>query len=200
MLTVITPATTQRLSDLATVKAALDLDPADSTADALLIRRLDQASAAIAAHCGLSLGYEVVEDRYRFDCPRSVLILERLTVAAIEAVTEDGATLDEADVERDGRLLRRLDAAGRYRPWAGPVVTVRYAAGWRLPGQPDRDLPADIEDACLRLITERWHAQGRDPALKSLEDEGARAAFSAAAGLPADVCALLAPYRPVVFA
>jgi hypothetical protein len=55
-------------------------------------------------------------------------------------------------------LLRLDPRSGEAVPWAGLTVTVDYSAGYD-------PVPADIVDATLRLIVNRWHSRGRDPLL-----------------------------------
>jgi hypothetical protein len=63
-------------------------------------------------------------------------------------------------------------------------------------------IPPDIEDACLRLVTQRYQARGRDPSMISRSQPGLgeqRWWFGMAPGqkgnLPPEIAALVDPYR-----
>lgn len=58
--------------------------------------------------------------------------------------------------------LFRLDARGRLRSWEIVPTSVAYYAGYKT-------VPPDVEDACLRLVTNRWFSRGRDPTLREQE-------------------------------
>ena len=45
-------------------------------------------------------------------------------------------------------------------------------AGYLLPGDPQRDLPEDLERACLETVKARWFARLRDPLVKGEQVQG----------------------------
>lgn len=168
ILTVVTPAPAPQL--LATAdgcKAEIGADGDDTRIATLL----PQASAAIAAHCHRVFGRETVTETWRA-VRAEVLILSRIPVQAIAKVVEDGVELGEDDYECDpgAGLLYRL-CGGQRRPWGARSVVVTYDAGWRLPGQDDRDLPEDVERACVLTVLAWYKAQGRDPMLRSEQSQ-----------------------------
>ena len=66
-------------------------------------------------------------------------------------------------------------AARRNRPprrMAGGQIVVAYAAGYLLPGDPQHDLPEDLERACLETVKARWFARLRDPLIKGEQVQG----------------------------
>lgn len=94
------------------------------------------------------------------------------------------------------------------------LYRVTYSGGYVTEGQIDatdetglavaRTLPYDLEQACLLLTTDRYRRQGRDPSIASESllshsvsyraDDYLRATTG---GLPAEVAAMLQPYRRV---
>jgi hypothetical protein len=57
-----------------------------------------------------------------------------------------------------GWLIRLNSFLGTSQKWEAEPVTVQYQAGYT-------DVPVDLVDACLRLVTARFKARGRDPML-----------------------------------
>ena len=182
---VVAPATAAALTTLATAKAELGIETAES--DAYLSRRIAAASAAIAAQCGRTFGRETVEDTFSIDpwgrdpaflaTPRrqvEPLLLSRPFVAALHGVTVGGEArpLEQTWLDAPAGLLFRRDAGGGLVHWVQLPVVVTYTSGWVLPGDPATDLPATVEDVCLDLIVESWHARGRDPAIRDEQTEG----------------------------
>ena len=202
MLTVLIPATETRLTQVDTIKAEIDVT--DAGQDLEIGALIDQQSAAIRSFLSRVLARETVRQTERVS-GEATLILERRPVAEVVGVTVDGAALDPADFERDGALLRRL-CNDRPSLWWGKVA-VDYAAGWRMPGETGRDLPEDIERACIDLCVRAYHARGRDPALRSYENPdvekmswSASDSVKTVDGLPEDIAGRLGGYRLVTIA
>jgi hypothetical protein len=104
------------------------------------------------------------------DEPRhSRLLLARKPVTAIASVVENGVTLDPEQYQvigRSGILVRlRNDRQSSWHTSGKLVVT--FSAGWILPGQQGRTLPAEIEGAVVDLIKMARSARTRDPTVKS---------------------------------
>lgn len=197
MLTVLSPAGATDLTTVAAVKAALDIAGTDH--DALLSDLIARTSAAIATHCGRVFGREPVRETLRPERPVPSVALSRLPVVAIASVTMDDAPLADTAFEIDGTAgtLRRLDAKRRYLCWEAGVIEVAYTAGWLLPGEAGRDLPADVEHAAVLLVSRWWHARARDPLERSTSVDGV-ASTSHWTGAPAftpEVAALLDGHR-----
>lgn len=198
MLTVL-EAGVQRLT---TIAMAIDVAGAANLLDDEVGRLIDTASSAIARQCNRQFGRERLREGLRPG--KGPLILSRSPVSALYSVTADGNQVELEGVELDGGagLLGRLDAAGDACPWWNRRVVVEYAAGWAMPGSPDRDLPPDIEQACLLLISDTLAGQGRDPRLRSESTEGVGSTswLDPRAGqehLPPQAAGLLRPYRRI---
>lgn len=151
--------------------------------------RINRASALIASYLGAPLHYEagIVERVAGFGTSR--LTLTRRPVRAIasivlylgaqsETVSADAYRIEQAQlgfVERVGGLWAWTTAGAGLEPngVAGQErldYAVTYAGGWITPAQAGgalvRDLPEDIEAACLALAVLSWRSRGRDPSVK----------------------------------
>lgn len=196
MLQVITPAVTNDLTILATVKAELRLTAA--TDDAYLDSLIAQVSDACARYCRRSgWGRETVRQTERLTRCREVIILDRDLLPAVSAVTVDGTALAGTDYERDGALLHRLSSDRRV-DWTGSKVVIDYQAGFATL----TDLPYDLERAALEWIKAAYSARGRDPLLRSqsVQDVGSESYLDPRSGMeamPPQCAALLDPWRLV---
>jgi hypothetical protein len=198
MLTVITPAASRLLT---TVDAAREfLAVGDAVDEQSLLRLIAQASAAVVSHCRRPFARETVSESFR---PRGAgpLILSRTPVVGPVAMSLDGAAFLATDLDLDpaSGLLHRIGGAGLLACWGGYSATVQYTGGWLLPGQEGRDLPEDVELACLTTMAAQYAGRGRDPMLRSETTEGVgSASFIATAdmsALPPQAVSLLEPYR-----
>jgi hypothetical protein len=196
MLTIVTPAASTRLTTIeaARAQAGIGADVADATVEDWI----DQASAAIVSSCRRPFARETVLDLLR---PRGAgpLILSRSNLVAAPVLTVGGVTLtdDDVDVDLGAGLIWRLYGYDR-GGWPCGLVRVTYTAGWLLPGETGRDLPADVEQACLILLAARNASQGRDPMLRSETIEGVGSsswiATADMGSLPPQAAGLLQPY------
>lgn len=199
MLTVTTPATSERLANPVRIVSALGQAGVTVSSDAAGVLA-DDASAVIARWCRRAFGsatYSEVFRRGHCDYPER-LVLARWPVSAIASVTVDGVALSASDYELDSSMLYRLSSDLRVR-WSGEKVTVAYVAGYALPDS----APADLERACIAMAVALYHGQGRDTAKRSEMVDGIgsiswRDADKGGAAIPADVEQLIGPYREVL--
>lgn len=202
ILTVVDPAASRRLAALPTIKRELEIT---GGADDLFLQDLiAQASAAIEGWCNRVFAREGLAETFRLGRARPVLHLARWPVVAITSVVEDGTTLGSAEYESDPASgeLWRLDGDDGRTGWYGGKVVVAYQAGYALPGAIDRDLPDDLERACIETVKARWFARLRDPLAKSEQVQGVASTnywvpndSSDDPGLPPAVIGLLARHR-----
>jgi hypothetical protein len=93
-----------------------------------------------------------------------------------------------------GQLLRLNPFTGVAMRWEAVPVSVSYFAGYQ-------EVPPDVEDACLRLLTNRWFSRGRDPALKEMDEpEVGRRVYwvggpPGSGGLPSEIADMVERYR-----
>jgi hypothetical protein len=167
--TVVTPATVIDLTDLETVWANLGLSA--GPADEYLAQQITSASKYVSSQCNRSFAVETVKDEF---WPRWIngcsvqygieeLCLSRWPVLDDPAIVviENGTTLvEDTDYSVDytnGRLTRF--SAGLQVYWSYTPLSIQYASGFA-------DLPADIVEAVLRIVRERYFAWKRDPMLR----------------------------------
>ncbi|PPQ40461.1 hypothetical protein SAMN06265338_102230 [Rhodoblastus acidophilus] len=187
MITVIEKASGQNLTTLATVLDELDASMDDS---ARLDRLIASVSSTIARFCNRTFALERVVETFDLSLRTDKLVLSRWPVTEVVSVMINGDTLAPSawKLGVDGVVYLAL-------PYLG-VVEVDYRAGYVLPDSTDRTLPADIEQAALKLINLEWSSRGRDPLLRSEIVEGIGRTDYQVGGvaMPADVASLLAPY------
>lgn len=226
MITVSTPAAKTALTTLAAVKATIAIKPADVE---WARSQIDFATAAICNYIGVEMAedgtrnlgretiVETLDRRARFPwlppfgvtLPRreadSYLVLGRRPIVSVAGVTENGVTVDSCDyqIEATTGKLRRL-SSNLPAAWPCTLVVVTYTAGWLLPEQDKRNLPADIEQAAIECIVAQYAAKGRDQNVKAENIPGVREtqyffgqANQADGPLPISTMAKLNPYRNI---
>ena len=208
MLTVVTPASSLRLTTVARTRTVLGTPQDDDAQIGILI---DQASAAAASFCRCQFARETVKES--FVRSRAVtgsdggLLLSRTPVVAIASITNDGALLDPADYEFDPLVGVLFQVAGCGRltwGYGGPEVV--YVAGYSLPSDGDGTswtLPASIERAAILLVAAYRSSAARDPLIKSESVDGVSSTSwwvpGAADTLPdPEAERLLRPYRRIL--
>ncbi len=201
-LTIIEPATSTRLTTLASAKAELQVT--DSADDAYLEMLIDQASDAVRSWCQRTFAAETVRETLYLSACTTALMLVRWPITTVVSVEINGEAEDPANIEIEGAgFLRRL-ADGRLVSWPAGRIVVEYQAGYVLPGEDNRTLPNDVERAALMIVRSTWFARDRDPMLRSTSEDipgvlSRESAYQVATSgaLPSDVEALLTNYRQV---
>jgi hypothetical protein len=174
MLVVTVPATSQALTDLATVRDELGID---TGMDAKLTRYIGAASRKIVQYCNRSFGTETLEETWRrpanpagsllHNLSDDPLILSRYPVQSISSIIVDGVTMTaDTDYKFDGETGRvyRLDANGRQSAWTfNYTLVVTYVAGYVLLS----GLPDEVGFAALNLVRLLYYTQARDPTVKA---------------------------------
>ena len=210
---VVTPATSYSLIDIATLKTLLGVT--DTISDAFLALKIPQASTTAQNYCNNPFVVETVQDQVfpaRDSWPWTIsqrmapLQLSRWPVISMTSVIETTGTTTETlvlgtDYLADLNLGQwtRLNQWGKPRPWGSEPITIQYSAGYAT-------VPFDVVDAVADLIKGAWFAQTRDPMIRSQNVAGVyEAAYFFATGpggegdLPVNVKAKLDRYRvPVV--
>ncbi|GLK67012.1 hypothetical protein [Hansschlegelia plantiphila] len=197
MLTVVTPATSRRLTTVEHVRADLGLGAANPSGD-VLTRMIDQASQAIVTFCRREFARETVREVFRRPGSADIL-LERDPVISITSAAADGGLLDPLAYEIERGELYRLQGDRRIG-WRFRSLTIEYVAGYKLPGEEGTDLPADVELAAIRLVGAALSTQGRDPLIKSEDVDGVSAITYWVPGSQSTLASpeaelLLKPYR-----
>lgn len=208
ILTVTSAASSYDLTTLANVKAELGIT--DGGSDAVLSRYISGASQAAAQFCNRVFPSETVSEQFlprrydRFICSGvAPLQLWRWPLITVTSVTEDDVLL-VADQDflvdaKNGQLTRVDSSSGFPRTWPNVAIVVVYSAGYA-------SIPADLEDAIIRMVTKRWSAKGRDSTLKQqsipgvLEQTFWIATGTEAGNMTPDVTDILDNYRVPVAA
>ncbi len=136
------------------------------------------------------------------------LVLSRFPLVSITSVVEDSDAPLTADVDFDfdasGVVSRLCDNGNRVRDWNSTKILVTYTAGYLLPNDASRTLPADVERAVILMIKAAYCSRTRDPLIKSENVAGVDAVTYGGIGygssdLLPEAESLLSPYRLPVF-
>jgi len=161
MLTIETAASETDLVELATVKSKLGI--ADSSADDELGRLIDAASETIAGYLGYFPWRQTYTEKVAGERTHE-LLLSQMPIQSVTSVTVNGLLVTDYTILADAGILER-NALWPWHPLRGlpvdyhPVagspkknVSVEYVAGWLVPGEVGRDLPASIEQAAFETV------------------------------------------------
>lgn len=208
IVTISSAASVTALTTLERIKAELSI--ATTAHDAVLGYKIDEASSDIGAHLNRVLARETLSETFWGGIDGiETLMLDRYPVASITSVTVDGVAVDAAEyrLEKESGLLFRLTADGYGSRWsAGKSIVVVFEAGYLLPGQQGRNLPAALEGAAVDLVASYWSSRGRDPLVRSQEIPGVISttywvgAVGDAGELPPSVLSKISPFRRPVIA
>lgn len=197
ILSVVTPAASQDLTLVATVKA--DLGIATGNDDAWLADEIHTQSEHIAGELNRVFGLETVTEIFTLARPRIGLNLRRYPNIAVASVVENGETLAAADYRLDserGQIFRL--SGGHIGCWpAGVDIAFSYDGGYALLD----GLPRPLEKACRDLVKANWFARRRDPYVKSEDVPGVLRTDYWVGDLPGSVDMIMdriAKYRDVV--
>lgn len=152
-----------KLTTLTKLKDFLNISYSDNTKDQRLLQIINAASVMIENFFGFSLLQASAAEKYDGN-DRQYLLLKRFPLVSITTLTinDIADTAYEIDNYAKG-ILFRLNCwpSAAYvapgigtdpHPWAvSHNIDITYTAGWILPGTSGRDLPEDIEEACLQL-------------------------------------------------
>lgn len=176
MLVVQTPATVTRLCTLQGVKE--DLSIPGVVEDAYLNGVIDAVSRTICDHLNIAeaedgsstLGRETLVETLNLDDCRRLLQLSRKPIVSVASITLDGVAVDAAEYEplKSAGMLQRL-SDNRVVLWSVGRYVVTYVAGWKLPGEDGRNLPAPIERAAIDLVKLMRFSRKRDAMVKAEE-------------------------------
>ena len=209
------------LTTLATMRDELGIT--DDSQNDRLTRMINVASAAAESYTNRTFQRGTRTQKIRPpNGPR--IFLDATPLASITSITDDGATVDSSEYEIEdasaGIVFRSSGWGGRDltvpRSIVGDVMTgtgkswlsITYIGGYVLPNDAgDRDLPYDIEQACILTVTSLFRGRGRDRAVASKATGDASFSFrlpneiigvGAGGVIPDEAVVLLRPYLRVV--
>ena len=176
-VTVTTPAEFTALTEVTAVKNALGVS--STKFDIALTRLIGAATNAIEDYVGHVFAKQTYTETVAGRA-HPIMLLTNVPIIGIPVVTCDGSVIVDF-VVRDpmvGSLYR--EAGWNQAAWLGwesePCryfgtedlnFSVVYEAGYIMPGEEDRDLPAGIEQACVETVVAWYKRSSRDPAMKS---------------------------------
>ena len=208
-----------------------ELGITNDTNDTRLERLIESATNAIERYCGRSNGFHYeaarVDDLRGFSGP--LMHLPKTPVVSIASIVWDpddaNDTIDSSlyalDEATQGRVYREdgwhwTAAYQEYlvdTPLPGTeqrLYRVTYACGYVTAKQAQddalltRNLPHDLEDACLQLASLRYRWNPRDPNVTAEKIGSWSASYGGTAGvgaaIPDGIAGLLASHKRVVFA
>lgn len=185
---------------LTTIDAVLaelvDLE-ADENTNALIARLINSASDAIRHHCGRDFARKKITEVLDGKDWRSVL-LSLTPVVEMESVKLNGHEIGSYFVINETGEL--ISSSGKWS--ANSLIAVEYTGGYITPQQAmenetlERDLPYDIEDACIITAATRFQYLGQPADIQMMQVEQIRVQFAGDGrqGLPEAAKALLEPF------
>ena len=198
---------TNALTTIASCEAELGLTASEQ--DALLTRYINTASDQIADYCNRKFYYTSGIEEKIAGSGDAFLFVGRTPVTSITSVvwlgddsTVSGSLYEIWDVDQgaiynsSGWNYTRLSDTqiDRYK--------VTYIGGWITPQQDaddgglTRNLPFDLETACINIVTALWQKKGQDRTVKSESIMGASVSYeSHDSGMDASVIATLDNYK-----
>lgn len=207
-------ATDGEVTDLTTLSAVrTQLKISGTGEDEYLQEQIKNVSAIICTYLNIAtatdgsrtLARQTITETFRKE-GHGKLLLSRYPATSITSVVEDGVTLDPSNYELDGSTgtLQRLNDDEPW-VWSCRKIVVTYVAGYVMPGEDDRTLPKDIEDAAIGLIKTARSARTRDPSVKGEEIPGVLrtdywvGSVGDVGHIPPDIASKLDQYRNVTF-
>lgn len=121
---------------------------------------INVASEKIENYCNREFKLDTRQEKYQGKNSKW-LLLNNWPVHEVIEIKYYEEAIDDYDVNKNGHIYR---SAG----WNGSKdsekynIEVEYKAGYKLPGEDDRDLPEQIEFACILLVKSLFDRMMRD--------------------------------------
>lgn len=188
------------LTTVEMLKAELSIPADDTSRDAELARAINAASDAVRRYCGRDFARTKTTEHLAGRGAPSLLV-SLSPIVSVEAVAIDGQEIDLADLTIDyaAGILVRLH--GIWPECDRPNVSVTYIGGWVTPAQAaaeglERNLPHDIEEACIIIAANRLQSKGQPVDAQILQVEQIRVHWSEGGrqSIPQQAAMLLEPY------
>ncbi len=197
-ITITTPSSTRQLTTLANLKAVAGITAI--TDDTLLGLIIDRQSAAIETFCNRIFAKQTYTETIAGNGTNKLRIAQ-YPLVSVTSITNDEITVASTDYTTQDRESGYIYSNyGWYNTLGEKLYSVVYVSGYILPGMAGtRDLPYDIEDACIKACYASYVSRKINPLIKSESvpevysvDYGTNGMNS---GLPLIVKDMLIPYR-----
>jgi len=175
-----TPAASSRLTTVQRLSDELTLPDGTAPDDEILGAFIDEASAFIERYTGFRFPQETIVEKLGSDGGHR-LILSRRPIKSINSIKYKGILVDSSVYEiedamagfvwrNDSKWINTTEISeGITSKFYGPKrkdYEVEYIAGFVLPDDVNRDLPYDIERACIELCKLYYYRQKADPMVR----------------------------------
>lgn len=187
------------LTTIESLKDAMGpLEEEDVPSESALIRSINAASDAIRHYCRRDFARAELTERVA-GRDSSRLMLSLVPVVEVDSIHLHGSEVDVGSItveHRSGILYRN----GVWPQSNEPNVAVTYTGGYVTPAQAtddlERDLPYDIEEACLIIASTRLQSMGQPVDAQMMQVEQIRVQFGEGGrqSIPQQAAMLLEPY------
>lgn len=187
------------LTTVEALKAELSIPSEDNSRDTVLARAVNAASDAIRRYCRRDFARtEITEQLTGRGSPALLVSLSPVVSLEVVAICGEEIDLENFTVDRAAGIIER-----RHGVWPEsdrPNISVTYTGGWVTPAQATdelkRNLPHDIEEACLIIAANRVQSMGQPVDAQILQVEQIRVHFAEGGrqGVPQQAAMLLDPY------
>lgn len=167
---IVTAPTATNLCTLADFKTMMQITDTDN--DAFITDLIKKASGYIETYCNRKFAQQRVKERVKAESDFTVLKLAYAPVTTIHEVKFKGTTVSASLYTTYRKSIGFVDSADGY-PWEYTgrdfSYVVEYTFGYKLPGENDRNLPQEIEQACMSMVKAAYLSRDRHPGVK-IED------------------------------
>jgi hypothetical protein len=198
MTTITTPASTRDLVSLDDVREQLSIKSTDTSPDTWLAKVLTRASRQAEQYCNRIFAEQTYQDYFgplSLDASTPLQLGQAPATTVVITVDNGASPLDDSQFLVDGNvgLIYWIGDAGGWSAMSN--ITIAYNGGFET-------IPDDVQQAVIELCVLEFRGRGRDPMLRERETPGiGRESFwigpppGGATAMPADIGALLDPYR-----
>jgi len=176
------------LTTLELVKSELNIS--DTSQDSYLTRQINVVSEKIANYCNRNFRKQTYNDEKYTGNDLLELNLDNYPITSVTEIkiSDNEIELTDIEIESESGILyyeKLFKSSGyvcgisRHKDQRIKNVTITYEAGYQLPDQVDRDLPYDLEDACINEIVNAYEHKGTASNLESWTLDKATKKFTA---------------------
>lgn len=188
------------LTTIDALKAELAIPANEMPGDSVLARAINAASDAIRQYCGRDFARrKTIEHKTGRGTPSLLLLLSPVVSVEMVSIQDEEIDPEELIIDKNAGVLTLK--CGVWPESDRPNVSVAYTGGWVTPAQAEnegleRDLPHDIEEACLIIAANRLQARGQPLDAQILQVEQIRVHWSEGGrqSIPQQAAMLLEPY------